>query len=47
MNGKGKVVYEDGRTFVGTYVSDFKHGEGIYTWPCGKILEGKWINGKQ
>ena len=48
MHGKGEMVYEDGRSYVGEYYNDKKHGHGSYKWPnSGKVYEGGWMNGKQ
>ena len=47
MDGKGKLFYEDGRTYEGEYHKDQKHGWGVYTWNTGKKYEGPWLVGKQ
>jgi hypothetical protein len=47
MNGKGKCVWPDGRTYDGEYVDDKKDGYGVYTWPNNKQYRGYWKNGKQ
>ena len=46
MNGKGKFVWSDGRTYDGEYVNDKKQGHGIFTWPTGKKYDGQWLDNK-
>lgn len=42
MNGVGSYTWKDGRTYVGEYSNDKKHGKGLYTWPDGRRYEGYW-----
>ena len=39
MNGHGKCVLGDGRTYVGDWLDGEKHGSGKYTWPTGDVYE--------
>lgn len=46
MNGKGKMVWKDGKIFEGSFINDKKNGQGIMQYPNGKKVEGNWVNGK-
>ena len=37
----------DGRTYVGEFQNDKKHGYGVYTWADGRMYKGGWNAGKQ
>lgn len=41
------IVRADGRTYVGEYVMDKKHGYGVFTWSDGRMYKGGWKDGKQ
>lgn len=47
MNGKGHLMYEDGRHYVGEFMNDLKHGFGVYSWTDGRRYQGSWFKGKQ
>ena len=47
MSGEGKFTWLDGRSYVGTYKNDKKHGYGHFVWQDGREYEGGWLNGKQ
>ena len=48
MQGLGVALWADGRRYEGNYVSDKKHGYGIYKWrEKRKTYEGGWKQGKQ
>jgi hypothetical protein len=48
MNGRGTFTWKnDGRCYVGQYVLDKKHGEGVFRWPDGREYRGSWRQGKQ
>jgi hypothetical protein len=32
MHGKGKFTWPDGRSYIGEYCEDKKHGYGVFTW---------------
>lgn len=32
MNGKGLFTWIDGRKYVGEYLDDKKHGQGVFEW---------------
>ena len=32
MNGKGKMLWADGKHYIGDYQDDKKHGNGVFTW---------------
>ena len=40
MNGKGHLIYEDGRNYVGQFKDDLKHGFGVYSWFDGRRYQG-------
>jgi hypothetical protein len=46
MNGFGKFIFADGKSYEGFYLNDKKHGYGIFTWLNNKRYEGWWYNGK-
>lgn len=46
MHGKGKIIWPDGKSYVGDYEDDKKHGEGTFEWPDGRKYIGSWKNGK-
>ncbi len=47
MEGKGKFIWPDGRSYEGDYLDDKKHGLGTFKWKDGKMYKGQWGNGKQ
>lgn len=46
MHGEGEMIWEDKRSFKGKYFNDKKHGNGVFTFEDGTIVEGIWDNGK-
>jgi MORN repeat len=36
MSGFGFYRFADGKTYIGYYLADRKHGYGIFTWLDGK-----------
>ncbi len=46
MNGKGKLLWSDGKCYEGEFKDDKKHGKGIFKWPDGRKYIGSWVNGK-
>ena len=36
MNGKGHFKWADGKEYIGEYLDDKKHGEGVFIWPDGR-----------
>ena len=47
MDGNGKFTWEDGKTYIGSYVNDKKQGFGKLIWNNNKYYEGNWDNNKQ
>jgi hypothetical protein len=43
--GTGKITYDSGDKFTGSWVNGFKSGPGIYKFKTGKIYDGTWSNG--
>lgn len=43
---RGETSWPDGKRYIGDYLDDKKHGEGIFEWGNGKRYEGSWVNGK-
>jgi len=39
--------WPDGRTYVGHWKSDKRHGHGVYTWPDGDTFEGEFVEGRR
>ena len=44
-NGKGKMFYEDGNTYVGEFKNGQIYGQGTYIWRSGGKYTGGWVNG--
>ena len=45
-NGKGKLVFADGSTYAGEFVSGLFHGQGTFTCKsCGHVYEGSFVCG--
>ena len=42
MNGKGILIWPDGKKFQGEFKDDLREGFGRIEWPDGKIFEGLW-----
>lgn len=51
MNGRGKIVYNDGRTYEGEFLDGIMEGDGKFQvlfkyqikftkWPDGRLYEG-------
>ena len=47
MQGIGKYHWSDGRSYVGEYMDDKKHGYGTYSWQDARKYQGYWNMGKQ
>lgn len=47
FEGKGIMIWPDGRKYEGDFFKDNKHGFGIMEWSNGKKYEGLWFKGKQ
>ena len=47
MNGKGVLVWPNGKMYEGGYLNDNREGFGRLTWPDGSVYEGLWKNGKK
>ena len=43
----GVYTWSDGRSYLGEYKDDKKHGYGIYKWNDGRLYLGNWMRGKQ
>ena len=41
------MQWPDGRTYVGHWKSDKRHGKGVYTWPDGDTFEGEFVEGRR
>ena len=41
-NGNGKMVYEDGGVYIGTWKSGYKNEQGLMKWANGDSYEGGW-----
>ena len=47
MSGNDCSFYwEDGRSYVGSYKDNMKHGSGEFKWSDGRTYRGEWVNGK-
>lgn len=46
MNGKGIMIWADGKRYEGDFLNDNKHGYGVYYWGDGRKYEGYWDNNK-
>jgi len=44
-HGQGKMIYDSGSVFTGTFVSNKYHGSGTYRWFDGDEQEGVWKEG--
>ncbi len=48
MNGYGEYHWPEGRSYIGNYVMDKRHGFGIHYWSNPeKLFMGFWENNKQ
>ena len=47
MERMGVYTWSDGRSYLGEYKDDKKHGYGIYKWNDGRLYLGNWMRGKQ
>ncbi len=46
VNGKGIALYSDGSKYDGQFKGGKKHGQGIWTFPNGGVIEGYFENDK-
>ena len=44
--GKGVIVYKNGRTYEGEWVSDKRQGRGYERFANGNIYQGEFLEGK-
>jgi hypothetical protein len=44
-NGKGMLLVHDGSAYMGDFLHDIYHGEGIYIHPDGERYEGELEQG--
>ncbi len=44
-NGKGVMVYNNGRVYEGEWMSDKRHGSGYERYSNGNKYEGQYENG--
>ena len=44
MHGHGKYIYQNNDVYEGQFKDDKKHGDGIFTYNDGLIVEGVWEN---
>ena len=47
INGKGKIVYDDGDSYEGEWKDDKAHGFGVYISHNGSVYEGYWFENQQ
>ena len=45
MEGKGVMVWPDGRKYDGQFVKNIKQGYGELHYADGSIYKGQWMNG--
>lgn len=43
----GTYQWPDGRTYVGQWLNNKMHGEGVFTWPDGRTYRGGYKNDKK
>jgi len=47
MHGQGTITWSNGvKYYAGEWKNNKMHGQGSYTSPDGKIIEGTFKNGK-
>ena len=46
-HGKGRLIYQNGVSFEGTWSHGKKHGQGMQISPCGRQYKGIWSHGKK
>ena len=46
-HGRGKLKYEDGKTYDGEWQNGLKHGQGVMHWPHGDKYDGEFRNGRK
>ncbi len=47
IDGKGKMVFNDGSTYDGFWKYGSQHGHGTMNWSNGVKYTGEWINGER
>ena len=40
MHGKGKLIWADGKEYIGDFIEDKRSGEGSFKWKDGKEYRG-------
>jgi hypothetical protein len=46
MNGRGRLIMEDGSWYEGEWLNNKVHGHGMLTYEGGSY-EGEWVDGIQ
>jgi len=46
-HGPGRYQWKDGRSFVGGYLDDLRHGKGVFTYPSGERYDGDFSKGQR
>ena len=39
-------MVKNGEYYIGDFVNNMMHGEGIYVWPSGRTYEGEFYENK-
>jgi hypothetical protein len=40
MQGKGILIWQDGKKYEGDFEDDKRHGQGVFLWKDGKEYRG-------
>lgn len=46
MHGYGRIFYENGETYIGEFMEDMRHGDGMLINPFKKVTRGIWKKDK-
>jgi len=46
IEGSGKITYDDGDVYTGSFKDNLPHGSGKMEYVDGKVSEGIWKDGK-
>ncbi len=46
MQGEGHLTWPDGKSYLGQFWDDKRHGLGKLTYLDGRSYDGPWVNGK-